>query len=380
MATITYLGKSYECATALKGGDYIHLLDSNGDIVAAFDGISDFSGFSITNGQWTTPTADHDCFVAVVKDDGTMGKGGHRCSDVLSKSGGTVTGWLTAQRFLINSGDGYPALVYLDSNGKQISAMHTGEDTHRTYIAQTATDTNYQESYMLPTVSTGLTASKSYALLTSKNPVTVAQGGTGATDAATARANLGAVSKAGDTMTGQLTATQFNASIGSGYTIMCVDRSGKTSFILQQDPATSRVQIMQIHPNSTASERYRLPYAASGMTADTDYDILTSKSAVTIAQGGTGATTAAQARANLGAQAALGFTPLQQGGGIGQNTNKLYIGWATDGSGVKVQVDTTDMGYLATIGDNVHRSIIYSSSEPTGLGAQAGKIWLKPVN
>jgi hypothetical protein len=37
--------------------------------------------------------------------------------------------------------------------------------------------------------------------------------------------------------------------------------------------------------------------------------------------------------------AKLGWTPVQQGGGTGQGTNKIYIGW--DGSNVLVQVDTT---------------------------------------
>lgn len=41
----------------------------------------------------------------------------------------------------------------------------------------------------------------------------------------------------------------------------------------------------------------------------------------------------------------LGFTPVQQGGGTGQGTNKVYIGWATEG--LKVQVDWTDLGALA---------------------------------
>ena len=46
-------------------------------------------------------------------------------------------------------------------------------------------------------------------------PVSVANGGTGATTAAAARANLGAVNRTGDTMTGRLTATSFTAE-GSG--------------------------------------------------------------------------------------------------------------------------------------------------------------------
>ena len=39
-------------------------------------------------------------------------------------------------------------------------------------------------------------------------------------------------------------------------------------------------------------------------------------------------------------QPKLGFTPIQQGGGTGQGTNKLYIGWAT--SMLNLQVDSTN--------------------------------------
>ena len=38
--------------------------------------------------------------------------------------------------------------------------------------------------------------------------------------------------------------------------------------------------------------------------------------------------------------ARLGFTPVQQGGGTSQLTNKLYMGW--DGSGLRLQIDATD--------------------------------------
>ena len=43
-----------------------------------------------------------------------------------------------------------------------------------------------------------------------------------------------------------------------------------------------------------------------------------------------------------GKQASLGFTPVQQGGGTGQGTNKIYIGWAT--SQLFLQVDATNFG------------------------------------
>ena len=41
-------------------------------------------------------------------------------------------------------------------------------------------------------------------------------------------------------------------------------------------------------------------------------------------------------------QQALGFTPIQQGGGAGQGTNKIYIGW--QGPYLRCQVDATDFG------------------------------------
>lgn len=47
-------------------------------------------------------------------------------------------------------------------------------------------------------------------------------------------------------------------------------------------------------------------------------------------------------------QANLGFTPVQQGGGTGQGNNKVYIGWATDASGLKAQADSTYLGNIVT--------------------------------
>lgn len=86
MPTLKYLDRSYDCTTAIKGDDYIRLLDSNGCLVASFDGISDFSVFELESGNYTTPTPDHECHVAVIRDDGTLAKGGHKCNSIVSKS------------------------------------------------------------------------------------------------------------------------------------------------------------------------------------------------------------------------------------------------------------------------------------------------------
>ena len=85
MATVTYRDLSFECATALMGDTYVHLLDENGDMIVAFDGVTEFSLFGITGGEWSVPTPENDCYLAVLKDDGTIGKGGHKCCDIPTK-------------------------------------------------------------------------------------------------------------------------------------------------------------------------------------------------------------------------------------------------------------------------------------------------------
>ena len=98
MPTLKYLDQTYDCTTAIKGDDYIHLLDGDGVLVGCFEGITDFSKFTLNNGSYTSPTADHDCHLAIIRDDGTIGKGGHKCSDVFSKTGGELSGDVTVKK------------------------------------------------------------------------------------------------------------------------------------------------------------------------------------------------------------------------------------------------------------------------------------------
>lgn len=46
MATITFNGESFAVDHAVKGADYIHGYDANGVLIVAFDGVTDFAGFT----------------------------------------------------------------------------------------------------------------------------------------------------------------------------------------------------------------------------------------------------------------------------------------------------------------------------------------------
>jgi hypothetical protein len=52
---VTAYGTRYDCARAVKGSDYIRLYDAAGTLIASFDGIADFSGYTIEGGTWEAP-------------------------------------------------------------------------------------------------------------------------------------------------------------------------------------------------------------------------------------------------------------------------------------------------------------------------------------
>lgn len=86
------------------------------------------------------------------------------------------------------------------------------------------TANSYYETYSLPETTLSLSANKAYDILTSKNAVTIAQGGTGATTAADALTNLGAASA--DTVPTQ-------ASVDSSGLITFKNSSSAALFTLQ---------------------------------------------------------------------------------------------------------------------------------------------------
>lgn len=70
----------------------------------------------------------------------------------------------------------------------------------------------------------------------------------------------------------------------------------------------------------------------------------------------------------------LGFTPVQQGGGVGQQTNKVKIGWGND-SRLRVTVDSTDLGYFWT-SNNFNPASYF----PVTGGAFTGMVYTASLN
>lgn len=115
--------------------------------------------------------------------------GGTVSGDYLPLTGGTLTGNLT-----ISNSNNYSYLYLANQNGENIGGLYTSDSENRLYLINHAPNstTGKYEGYGLPAVTTdNLTEHKWYKLLTSKETVTIEQGGTGATTPEAARTALG---------------------------------------------------------------------------------------------------------------------------------------------------------------------------------------------
>lgn len=84
------------------------------------------------------------------------------------------------------------------------------------------------------------------------------------------------------------------------------DLDDNRAFSVMGDTSTHRLQLLEFdQANSGKADRYLLPTPSSSLAADNYWSILTSKNAITVAQGGTGAKTASEALTNLGAAPAV---------------------------------------------------------------------------
>lgn len=148
----------------------------------------------------------------------------------------------------------------------------------------------------------------------------VAYGGTGATSAAGAIANLGGVKKTGDTMTGNLNISGYlypsllllpTYNDTTNRTVFEGSYAGASSFATWEDSTGNNRRMLEVR---TKAYQNSLDWAVLLRVCDAgtwgNYRVFHSGmvSGVPVANGGTGATTAANARANLGANNASNLT------------------------------------------------------------------------
>lgn len=71
----------------------------------------------------------------------------------------------------------------------------------------------------------------------------------------------------------------------------------------------------------------------------------------------------------------LGFTPVQQGGGSGQDNSKIYIGHGTNG--LKAQIGTTDLGYIVTTAAGTTKAANSASADRAQVAGSAETLSVK---
>lgn len=71
----------------------------------------------------------------------------------------------------------------------------------------------------------------------------------------------------------------------------------------------------------------------------------------------------------------LGFTPVQQGGGTGQDNSKIYIGHGTNG--LKAQIGTTDLGYIVTTAAGTTKAANSASADRAQVAGSAETLFVK---
>jgi len=150
-------------------------------------------------------------------------------------------------------------------------------------------------SLVIPTKTSDLINDSGFLTSFTETDPTVPAWAKAATKPSYTAAEVGAVAKSGDTMTGQLT-FQYN----DNKIIQFSNAGDNAPKGLLVNDSDGRFVFYQYHTDNQHADIFYFPTITESSDQYGQYDILTSKNTIQVPQGGTGATTPAQARANLG--------------------------------------------------------------------------------
>ena len=150
MITINFCNMTFTCDKAIKGSDYIHLVDADGKLTACFEGVSDFNKFNITGGFWTAAPSNDDCEIAVVGAGGVIRKSTKKASDIasLQTDVSSNTGTIASLQTDVSSNKSAIASLRgnVSSNNSAIATLQTDVGRNKSAIASLQTDVSSNKS------------------------------------------------------------------------------------------------------------------------------------------------------------------------------------------------------------------------------------------
>ena len=177
----------------------------------------------------------------------------------VKKTGDKMSGSLTVPFMQILSNNLYPGITFQAAEQDEASGTaNFNANTRRFYITANCADSDHNETYAFPVPDTGRTGNGYFYLLTTKEPVSVANGGTGAKNKADALRNLGF-----EVQTGTL------ESVGTSGTVVTFERafSAAPVVLVSGGSEQTSVRVTDVTPTgctiiSGASGNHNVQYLA----------------------------------------------------------------------------------------------------------------------